>query len=109
MSGWVTVTGPPRAICALNFGTTEPTEPRTLPKRTAMSRVAPSRPMNSASSACTYISARRFVAPRIETGSIALSVEIITIAAAPASIAASATFTEPNTLVFMPSSQSRSR
>ena len=47
--------------------------------------------MNSASSACAYISAKRFVAPSIETGSIALSVEIITRAPTPASTAASAT------------------
>ena len=39
MSGWVTVTGPPASICALNFGTTEPFEASTLPKRTAMSRI----------------------------------------------------------------------
>ncbi|MDF2971111.1 MAG: hypothetical protein K0R61_1561 [Microvirga sp.] len=109
MSGWVTVTGPPRAICALNFGTTEPTEPSTLPKRTAMVRVAPLRPMNSASSACPYISARRLVAPSMETGSMALSVEIITMVSAPDSTAASATFTEPKTLVLMPSVQFFSR
>ena len=48
------------------------------------------------------------MAPSTETGSIALSVEIITMAAAPAAAAASATLTEPNTLVLMPSSQSRS-
>ena len=109
MSGCVTVTGPPRAICALNFGTTEPTDPSTLPKRTAISRVEPPRPMNSASSAWQYISAKRLVAPSIETGSMALSVEIITMAAAPASTAASATFMEPNTLVLMPSVQFFSR
>src|SRR6478736_2709927 len=39
MSGCVTVTGPPASICALNFGTTEPLEARTLPKRTEMSRI----------------------------------------------------------------------
>ena len=39
MSGWVTVTGPPRAICSLNRGTTEPLEPSTLPKRTATNSV----------------------------------------------------------------------
>ncbi len=44
----------------------------------------------------------------METGSIALSVEIITMAAALAAAAASATFIEPNTLVLMASSQSRS-
>ena len=61
------------------------------------------------SSAWQYISAKRLVSPSIETGSIALSVEIITIAAAPASRAASATFTEPKMLVLTPSLQSRSR
>src|SRR5918993_1214359 len=76
MSGCVTVSGPPRAICALNFGTTEPTDPSTLPNRTAMSRVAPSRPVNSASWACAYISASRFVTPSMETGSIALPLEV---------------------------------
>ena len=40
MSGWVTVTGPPRSICDLKIGTTEPDEPRTLPKRTAEKRVS---------------------------------------------------------------------
>ncbi len=39
MSGCVTVTGPPASICALNFGTTEPFEASTLPKRTAISRI----------------------------------------------------------------------
>ena len=41
------------------------------------------------------------MAPSTDTGSIALSVEIITIAAAPAAAAASATLTEPNTLVLI--------
>ena len=112
MSGWVTVTGPPASICALNFGTTEPLEASTLPKRTEMRRMPglPS-PRRAArlSSAWQYISASRLVAPSMETGSIALSVEIITMAAAPAAAAASATFIEPNTLVFTASSQSRSR
>ena len=49
------------------------------------------------------------MAPSTETGSIALSVEIITIAAAPAAAAASATLTEPNTLVLIPSSQFASK
>src|SRR6476660_8967610 len=53
-----------------------------------------------------YISARRLVAPSTDTGSIALSVEIITMAVAPAAEAASATLIDPNTLVLMPSSQS---
>ena len=111
MSGCVTVTGPPASICCLNFGTTEPFDASTLPKRTAISRIAGrrcARRANSASSAWQYISAKRLVAPSTDTGSIALSVEIITIAAAPAAAAASATFTEPNTLVLTPSPQSRS-
>ena len=49
------------------------------------------------------------MAPSTETGSIALSVEIITIAAAPAAAAASATLTEPNTLVLTPSPQFASK
>ena len=110
MSGCVTVTGPPASICALNFGTTEPLEASTLPNRTAISRIgraARLRPRRekSASSAWQYISAKRLVAPSTDTGSIALSVEIITIAAAPAAAAASATLTEPKTLVLTPSSQ----
>ena len=112
MSGWVTVTGPPASIWALNFGTTEPFDASTLPNRTAMSRIgaraARRARAKSASSAWQYISANRLVAPSIEIGSIALSVEIITMAAAPAATAASATLTEPNTLVLTPSSQSRS-
>ena len=40
MSGWVTVTGPPASIWALNFGTTEPFEASTLPNRTEISRIA---------------------------------------------------------------------
>jgi hypothetical protein len=38
MSGWVTVTGPPRAIWRSNSGTTEPAEPSTLPNRTTEAR-----------------------------------------------------------------------
>ncbi len=37
--GSVTVTGPPRAICSWNRGSTLPFEPSTLPKRTAAKRV----------------------------------------------------------------------
>ena len=55
MSGCVTVIGPPRAICSLNFGITLPDEPSTLPKRTAMKRV----PGCSAASDDTTISAAR--------------------------------------------------
>ena len=39
MSSWVTVTGPPRSICDLKIGTTDPAEPSTVPKRTAENRV----------------------------------------------------------------------
>ena len=112
MSGCVTVSGPPASICALNFGTTEPLEASTLPKRTAINRIArfcPSlRRAKSLSIAWQYISAKRFEAPSTETGSIALSVEITTMALAPAATAASATLTEPKTLVLTPSPQSRS-
>ena len=48
------VKSPPASICALNFGTTEPLEASTLPKRTAISRIAPlpfALPCRSASSA----------------------------------------------------------
>ncbi|MNL81920.1 hypothetical protein D3C87_2091640 [compost metagenome] len=64
---------------------------------------------NSASRDCAYISAKRLVAPSIETGSIALSVEISTKILALAAMAASVTLTEPKTLVLMPSLQSASR
>src|SRR6476469_9296111 len=105
MSGWVTVTGPPASIWALNFGTTEPFEASTLPNRTEISRIGnlvPPWDDRSWSSAWQYISAKRLVRPSIETGSIALSVEIITIAAAPAASAASATLTDPKMLVLTP-------
>jgi hypothetical protein len=39
MSGWVTVTGPPASIWALNFGTTDPLEASTLPNLTEISRI----------------------------------------------------------------------
>ena len=42
MSGWVTVTGPPLAICSRKRGITEPFEPRTFPKRVVTNFVAPS-------------------------------------------------------------------
>ena len=34
ISGCVTVTGPPRAICSRKIGTTLPDDPRTFPNRT---------------------------------------------------------------------------
>ena len=39
ISGWVTVTGPPASICALNFGTTDPFDASTLPNLTEISRI----------------------------------------------------------------------
>src|SRR5919106_1639186 len=39
MSGWVTVTGPPRAIWRRKSGITLPEDPSTFPKRTQMKRV----------------------------------------------------------------------
>src|SRR6478672_681772 len=42
ISGFVTVTGPPRSICLRKIGITEPDEPSTLPKRTATNRVSTS-------------------------------------------------------------------
>ena len=41
ISGCVTVTGPPLAICSRKRGITEPLEPRTLPKRVVTKRVFP--------------------------------------------------------------------
>src|SRR6185295_13505841 len=100
MSGCVTVTGPPASICALNFGTTDPFEASTLPNRTEISRVVDDFARDrSASIAWQYISARRLVTPSTDTGSMALSVDIITIARAPAATAASATLIDPKTLV----------
>ena len=86
MSGWVTVTGPPRAICSLNFGITLPLLPSTLPNRTAMKRV----PACSAASWLSTISAARLLAPITLVGLTALSVLISTKRWAPHSAAASA-------------------
>ena len=72
ISGWVTVTGPPRAICSLKRGITLPLEPSTLPKRTAMKRVC--RLLRA--SALIAISAARLVAPITLVGLTALSVLI---------------------------------
>src|SRR5882724_2578141 len=72
MSGCVTVIGPPRAICSLNFGITLPLEPSTLPKRTAMKRVA----WPCIASCDKAISAARLLAPITLLGLTALSVEI---------------------------------
>ena len=42
ISGWVTLTGPPRSIWRRKIGITLPDEPSTLPKRTATKRVGTS-------------------------------------------------------------------
>ena len=42
ISGWVTSTGPPLAICLRKIGMTLPDESRTLPNRTATKRVGTS-------------------------------------------------------------------
>ena len=71
MSGWVTVTGPPLAICSRNLGMTLPLEPSTLPKRTStMGRVA------MLCWYCRIISASRLVAPMTLVGFTALSLEM---------------------------------
>ena len=67
----VTVTGPPRAIWRRKIGTTEPDEPRTLPKRTVAKRVTGKR----CASASTANSASAFDAPMTVAGETALSVE----------------------------------
>ena len=90
MSGWVTVTGPPLAICRLNNGTTLPRLPRTFPKRTTVNE----RPVLRAASK-TIISASLFVAPITFTGRIALSVEIRTKRDTPFATQTSTTFRVP--------------
>ncbi|OPZ63360.1 MAG: hypothetical protein BWY85_01747 [Firmicutes bacterium ADurb.Bin506] len=99
MSGWVTVTGPPSAICLRKMGTTLPLLPSTLPKRTAMNLVLLVTPM-----LCTTISAVRLLMPMADTGFTALSVEIITKRFTPCLSATLATFLVPNTLFVSASS-----
>ncbi len=95
ISGCVTVIGPPRAICSLNFGITLPDEPSTLPKRTAMKRVFG----NSTVSDETTISAARLVAPITLVGLTALSVLISTKRSVPVRAAASAAWYVPMVLL----------
>src|SRR5690625_7900589 len=95
--GSVTVIGPPSSIWRLNFGTTEPLLPSTLPNLTATSVVS----SQSLSSAWTIISATRFVAPMTFGGLTALSVEIITNFLALWWQAASAVFFVPMMLFLM--------
>ena len=73
ISGWVTVTGPPSAICRANSGTTLPAEPRTLPNRTIVKRVSVKE-----SNATHTASAARLLAPIMLLGLTALSVDIKT-------------------------------
>ena len=72
MSGWVTVTGPPRAICSRKRGITLPALPKTLPNRTTTNAVPPP------CSVWHTISASRFDAPITDVGLTALSVETST-------------------------------
>src|SRR5689334_20399010 len=110
MSGCVTVTGPPAAICFWKIGTTLPEEPRTLPKRTATKRVGSGQwavgsedgfNCRLPTADCPlfndwiYNSANRLVAPITLVGLTALSVETMTKAAAPLAKAASATVLVP--------------
>ena len=74
MRSSVTVTGPPRAIWRRKIGTTEPDEPRTLPKRTVAKRVSGQRCW----AASTANSASAFDAPITVAGCTALSVETST-------------------------------
>ena len=84
ISGWVTVTGPPRAICLRKIGMTEPDEPSTLPKRTATKRVLTSGLWPSVS---MIHSQSAFDWPITVFGATALSVEISTNTSTPASAA----------------------
>ena len=92
ISGCVTVTGPPRAIWRRKIGTTDPDEPRTLPKRTATNRVPTSARWPQVS---TIHSARAFDWPITVFGFAALSVETSTNRLAPYSTATSATTRVP--------------
>ena len=105
MSGWVTLTGPPVAICFLKVGITLPEEPSTLPNRTAINFV---RSGWFAQSDCTKISARRLVAPMTLVGLMALSVETMTNRSTLNSSAMVATQTVPRMLFLMASVGCRS-
>ena len=89
ISGCVTVTGPPRAICRRKIGITEPDEPSTLPKRT---RDEPRRRRRrGARTTSTIHSQSAFDCPITVFGFAALSVETSTKRFAPNSTATSAT------------------
>ena len=95
MSGWVTVTGPPSAICRSNSGETEPLEPSTLPNRTSEKRV----PGAVGANAWMNSSAARLVAPITLVGFTALSVEMKVKALTPRLAAMVAQRRAPSTLV----------
>ena len=96
ISGCVTVTGPPLAICSRNLGITLPLLPNTLPKRTITKCVADFAPP---SKLWQTISAKRLLAPITLVGFTALSVEISTNRSTFACIAALASTCVPSTLL----------
>ena len=85
-SGWVTVIGPPAAICSMNSGMTLPDEPMTLPKRTICAFM-----LDSAATSRSRISAARLLAPITLVGLMALSVEMKTNRSTPRPMQSSAT------------------
>ena len=95
ISGCVTVTGPPFAICRRKIGITEPDEPSTFPNRTATNRVG-------TSARCPHVSTihsqSAFDWPMIVFGFAALSVETSTKRLAPNSTATSASVRVPSVL-----------
>ena len=94
-SGWVTVTGPPAAICSRKSGTTEPAESSTLPNRTTEKRVA-----ELSSIFWITSSPSRLVAPMTLVGRTALSVDMKTKRATPMLSATRARLCVPSTFVF---------
>ena len=110
----VKVTGPPRRICSVKYGTTDPLDPSTLPNRTILKRVwrfgiprsfesASSERASESESACKHFSANRLLAPITLVGRTALSVEISTNDATPHLRAACAARNVPRTLTLTPS------
>ena len=96
ISGWVTVTGPPRSICLRKIGITLPDELSTLPKRTATNRVATSRRWPNDS---TIHSQSAFDWPITVFGLTALSVEMKTNRSTPNSAASSTRMRVPDHVV----------
>ncbi len=96
ISGWVTVTGPPRAIWRRKIGITLPAELSTLPKRTATNFVGTS---SRSPWEPTIHSQSVFDWPKTLFGLTALSVEMSTKRSTPCSTATSATTRVPSTLL----------